>query len=85
MIPSVTALILSWQTVLGTFFLSILGIRRTRHPAMESPENDEQGRLAAGHPVTGMPGRPAADGNPRPLPEVCGSAAARADAAPPGD
>ncbi|MGH3191192.1 MAG: glycosyltransferase family 2 protein [Streptosporangiaceae bacterium] len=33
MIPSVTALIVSCQVVLGTFFLSILGIRHTRHPA----------------------------------------------------
>jgi glycosyltransferase involved in cell wall biosynthesis len=33
MIPSVTALIVSCQVILGTFFLSILGIRHTRHPA----------------------------------------------------
>jgi hypothetical protein len=33
MIPSVTALMVSCQIVLGTFFLSILGIRHTRHPA----------------------------------------------------
>jgi hypothetical protein len=32
MIPSVTALIVSCQVVLGTFFLSILGIKHTRHP-----------------------------------------------------
>src|SRR5580693_6352952 len=31
MIPSVTALILSCQVILGTFFLSILGIKQTRH------------------------------------------------------
>jgi len=31
MVPSVTALILSCQLVLGTFFLSILGIKQTRH------------------------------------------------------
>jgi hypothetical protein len=36
MIPSVTALIVSFQIVLGTFFLSILGIKHTRHPAMAS-------------------------------------------------
>ncbi|MBV9379454.1 MAG: glycosyltransferase family 2 protein [Streptosporangiaceae bacterium] len=34
MIPSVTALIVSCQVILGTFFLSILGIRQTRHTAM---------------------------------------------------
>jgi hypothetical protein len=32
MIPSVTALVVSCQVVLGTFFLSILGIKHTRHP-----------------------------------------------------
>jgi glycosyltransferase involved in cell wall biosynthesis len=32
MIPSVTALVVSSQVVLGTFFLSILGIKHTRHP-----------------------------------------------------
>src|SRR6201986_16226 len=31
MVPSVTALVLSCQLILGTFFLSILGIRQTRH------------------------------------------------------
>ena len=31
MVPSVTALVLSCQLVLGTFFLSILGIKQTRH------------------------------------------------------
>ena len=37
MIPSVTALIVSSQVILGTFFLSILGIKHTRHPVTESP------------------------------------------------
>src|SRR5215468_2061099 len=37
MIPSVTALIVSCQVVLGTFFLSILGIKHTRHPVTASP------------------------------------------------
>jgi len=32
MIPSVTALMVSCQVILGTFFLSILGIKHTRHP-----------------------------------------------------
>jgi hypothetical protein len=40
-VPSVTALILSCQLILGAFFLSILGIRRTRHPAL--PEVDHSG------------------------------------------
>jgi glycosyltransferase involved in cell wall biosynthesis len=31
MVPSVTALVLSCQIILGTFFLSILGIGQTRH------------------------------------------------------
>jgi len=37
MIPSVTALIVSCQVILGTFFLSILGIKHTRHPVTMSP------------------------------------------------
>jgi hypothetical protein len=37
MIPSVTALIVSCQVILGTFFLSILGIKHTRHTATVSP------------------------------------------------
>jgi hypothetical protein len=37
MIPSVTALIVSCQVILGTFFLSILGIKHTRHPVTLSP------------------------------------------------
>ena len=37
-VPSVTALILSCQMILGTFFLSILGIRRAHHPATPAPE-----------------------------------------------
>jgi hypothetical protein len=43
MIPSVTALIVSCQVVLGTFFLSILGIKHTRHPvtAAPAPVSDE--------------------------------------------
>jgi len=48
MIPSVTALIVSCQVILGTFFLSILGIKHTRHPVMLStpsvpPERGAQG------------------------------------------
>ncbi len=39
MIPSVTALIVSWQLILGTFFLSILGIRHTRHPAIGASQD----------------------------------------------
>ena len=31
MVPSVTALVVSCQVILGTFFLSILGIKQTRH------------------------------------------------------
>jgi len=46
MIPSVTALILSCQVVLGTFFLSILGIRHTRHPALGT---------GSSHSATGAP------------------------------
>jgi hypothetical protein len=36
-IPSVTALIVSCQVILGTFFLSTLGIKHTRHSVTLSP------------------------------------------------
>ena len=32
--PSLTALVLSCQVILGTFFISILGIRRARQPVL---------------------------------------------------
>jgi hypothetical protein len=46
MIPSVTALIVSFQIVLGTFFLSILGIKHT--PEQHTPGQAVPGELA-GH------------------------------------
>jgi glycosyltransferase involved in cell wall biosynthesis len=46
-VPSVTALIVSFQIFLGTFFLSILGIRHTRHPAIGALETAEDEREAA--------------------------------------
>lgn len=51
-VPSVTALILSCQMILGTFFLSILGIRRARHPAA----------AGAGADAGPLPAAAAADG-----------------------
>jgi hypothetical protein len=41
MIPSVTALIVSCQLILGTFFLSILGIKQTRHSALGGQAADD--------------------------------------------
>src|SRR5579872_3959488 len=37
-IPSATALVVGFQVIFGGFFLSILGVRHTRHPAVASPE-----------------------------------------------
>ncbi len=53
LVPSATALVVSCQVIFGTFFLSILGIRRMRHPAMGALETDERGRAvpAAQHPA----------------------------------
>jgi glycosyltransferase involved in cell wall biosynthesis len=51
-VPSVTALIVSFQIFLGTFFLSILGIRHTRHPAIGALETAEDERSAAPGKVT---------------------------------
>jgi glycosyltransferase involved in cell wall biosynthesis len=42
MVPSVTALILSCQLVLGTFFLSILGIKQTRHRPLATVNESDQ-------------------------------------------
>jgi len=38
-IPSVTALVVGFQVIFGGFFLSILGVRHTRHPAVGSPQD----------------------------------------------
>ena len=48
MIPSVTALIVSCQVILGTFFLSILGIKHTRHPVTVAPPAVPVMRLITG-------------------------------------
>jgi hypothetical protein len=37
-VPSATALMMSFQVVLGSSFLSILGIRRASHPGTEAVE-----------------------------------------------
>ncbi|KAB2344058.1 glycosyltransferase family 2 protein [Actinomadura rudentiformis] len=39
-VPSATALMMSFQALLGTFFLSILNIRRSSHPATEPGTED---------------------------------------------
>jgi hypothetical protein len=46
MIPSVTALIVSSQVILGTFFLSILGIKHTRHPVTQAPPSVRDNALS---------------------------------------
>ena len=50
MIPSVTALIVSCQVILGTFFLSILGIKHTRHPVTVSPPSVPSSDTPGGRP-----------------------------------
>jgi hypothetical protein len=51
LLPSVTALILSCQVILGTFFLSILGIRRAQRPVvLEVCPADEDVRAGAAQP-----------------------------------
>jgi hypothetical protein len=42
MVPSVTALIVSCQVILGTFFLSILGIKQTRHKPIATVNDSEE-------------------------------------------
>jgi hypothetical protein len=41
-VPSVTALILSCQMILGTFFISILGIHRTKRPVILEVSTDSE-------------------------------------------
>jgi glycosyltransferase involved in cell wall biosynthesis len=42
LVPSVTALIVSCQVILGTFFLSILGIKQTRHKPIATVNASEE-------------------------------------------
>jgi glycosyltransferase involved in cell wall biosynthesis len=58
MIPSATALIVSCQLILGSFFLSILGIKQTRHTSAGGPVE-----AAGGGAGTGGPARVAANDN----------------------
>jgi hypothetical protein len=54
LVPSATALVVSCQVMFGTFFMSILGIRRTRHPAANALVDDAD--LVTGpHPKPGQP------------------------------
>jgi hypothetical protein len=39
-LPSLTAVMVSFQLVLGTFFVSILGIRRSGHELPRTADND---------------------------------------------
>jgi hypothetical protein len=56
MVPSATALVVSCQVILGTFFMSILGIRRTRHPAAEALADDDDS-TAGSPPLKAAPPR----------------------------
>jgi hypothetical protein len=50
-VPSLTALVLSCQVILGTFFLSILGIRRVRQPVLLTGADGVVGaQLGPAHP-----------------------------------
>src|SRR5215469_7215914 len=51
-IPSATALIVSCQLVLGSFFLSILGITQTRHVALGGLPAERAGMNPSGEPAT---------------------------------
>jgi hypothetical protein len=48
-----------FQVIFGTFFMSILGIKRTRHPATEAIDAADMGEAVPGEPVTAR--KPAAD------------------------
>ena len=57
MLPSATALMVSCQVILGTFFMSILSIRRTRHPAAEAMADDDRAAAPAPKPLTAQPNK----------------------------
>jgi hypothetical protein len=79
MVPSVTALVVSCQLVLGTFFLSILGIKQTRHTPIGAEATitvrDEHAtapalsRVACGHRTAQRPPAPGVRWHPDFLPE----------------
>jgi len=64
MVPSVTALVVSCQLVLGTFFLSILGIKQTRHTPIGAEaktlpaQGDDASSGMGGSPPPMSPGDP---------------------------
>ena len=64
MVPSVTALVVSCQLVLGTFFLSILGIKQTRHTPIGAEaktlpaQGDDASSGMEGSPSPMSPGDP---------------------------
>jgi hypothetical protein len=51
MVPSATALIVSCQAIFGTFFLSILGIRRSQHPGEGAAHGQSAAAADAGMPA----------------------------------
>ena len=51
-IPSATALIVSCQLILGSFFLSILGIKQTRHVALGGQPAERADVNPSGEPAT---------------------------------
>jgi Glycosyl transferase family 2 len=65
MVPSATALVVSCQVIFGTFFLSILGIKRAQHPAAALLADDGSGDLESPAPaaeaeMSGLDGAPMA-------------------------
>jgi hypothetical protein len=52
MIPSATALIVSCQLILGSFFLSILGIKQTRHTSAGGPVEAGGGAVTGSGPAS---------------------------------
>ena len=58
-VPSATALVVGCQLIFGSFFMSILGIKRTRHPATEAIDLDELDAPAAPAAAAAPDGTPA--------------------------
>jgi Glycosyl transferase family 2 len=60
MVPSATALVVSCQVIFGTFFISILGIRRAKHPAAEALADEDLDPSAGPSPKSAAAKNPAA-------------------------
>ncbi len=57
-VPAATALVMSFQAIFASLFVSILGIRRRQHPPLTDPAEEAAGVVdAAAHKAGAPPSR----------------------------